>query len=124
MPRVVTTPDFDKFWAVYPLKINKLAAVRAYRVVRRDGVSGEELVAAVERYIASKPAYQSYCHASTWLRGMRWLDEDAPLTTTELAFAKTVMRKRLGQCFHEPVCHNSLACLNAIAYEMRTKRTT
>src|SRR5262245_36816907 len=107
-------PDFSQFWRIYPLKIGKLAAERAYDRARKGGVSAEELVEGVERYIASKPGFQNYCHPSTWLNGMRWLDEDErPLTGSELAFARTVLNKRQGHCLHDPPCPNSFACLNA-----------
>jgi hypothetical protein len=114
--------DFERFWQRYPLKVGKLAAAKAYVRVRKTGTTHMDLLTGLLNYIVTKPDYQNYCHPTTWLNQGRWLDEGAPLTAGELNFAKTVMRKRLGKCLHDPPCHNSMACLNAIAYEVRQQR--
>jgi len=48
--------------------------------------------------------------------------ESLPLTKNEITFAETVHGKRFGRCMHDPPCPNRLACITAIAYEIRAKR--
>jgi len=69
--------DFDQFWAAYPRKVGKFAALKAFHVVEKKGVSIETLLAGIGRYIQHKPAYADYCHPVTWLRQGRWLDDYA-----------------------------------------------
>jgi len=115
---------FDQFWSVYPMKVGKMAAHRAYHRILRQGATPQDVIDGVLNYIAHKPDYASYCYPTTFLNQGRWLDEytdDQPLSPEETRFAQTVMRKRLGRCHHSPPCPDALACLNAIAYELRAK---
>ena len=70
-------PGFAVFWAIYPRKVGKLAAEKAYAKARQVA-SAEELLAGIERYIKNKPAYADWCHPRTWLVQGRWMDEDVP----------------------------------------------
>lgn len=119
-----TPRGFQTFWAHYPLKVGKLAAEKAFMRAVRRGATPDELMAGLDRYIANKPEWAHWCHPTTWLRQGRWMDEtsSAPLTAGEFELARTVMKKRFGRCHHDPPCPNSLACLNAIAYELRANR--
>jgi hypothetical protein len=67
-------PLFEGFWAVYPRKIGKGAARKAYRhaLTRASHV---EILAGAKAYASSKPDPQFTAHASTWLNADRWLDE-------------------------------------------------
>ena len=65
---------FEEFWAVYPRKVAKGAARKAYRnALNRATV--EEILAGAKRYSASKPEPQFTAHPATWLNADRWLDE-------------------------------------------------
>ena len=66
---------FDAFWAVYPEKVGKGAARKAFPLAISKAPL-EILIEGVHRYIAAKPADRSYCHPSTWLNEERW--DDAP----------------------------------------------
>lgn len=66
--------EFAAWWAAYPLKVGKAAAIKSYLRARREA-SAEELRDGLVRYIASKPEWQCYCHPATWLNQQRWLDE-------------------------------------------------
>jgi hypothetical protein len=83
--------DFAAFWAAYPRRIGKLAALKAYCKVRRGGIPHEELMDGITQYIATKPAYADWCHPTTWLNQGRWMDEVAP---------------RSIACGHTPPCPN------------------
>mgnify|MGYP001616411375 CR=1 FL=1 len=76
--------DFTEFWAIYPRKVGKLAAEKAYAKARQVA-SQEELLAGVERYKRNKPGYADWCHPRTWLVQGRWLDEYAPAEQPKVA---------------------------------------
>jgi uncharacterized protein YdaU (DUF1376 family) len=69
--------DFDTWWVVYPEKVGKGAARKAWPAARSKA-SLETLIEGVRRYIASKPPDRSYCHPSKWLNDERWGDQPAP----------------------------------------------
>ena len=74
--------DFNDFWARYPRRIGKLAALAAYQKARKSGVTQQQLLDGIGRYVANKPAYADWAHPKTWLSQGRYLDEyDAPAVT-------------------------------------------
>jgi hypothetical protein len=75
---------FESFWAVYPRKIGKGAARKAYRNALKRA-SAEEIAAGAKAYAASKPDPQYTAHASTWLNADRWLDEPDHKPSTVLS---------------------------------------
>ena len=74
---------FDRFWAIYPRKVAKAAALKAWTALRPDAALLEVLLAAVERQVASEGWRRDggafIPHAATWLRGRRWEDEIGPV---------------------------------------------
>jgi hypothetical protein len=67
-------PLFEGFWLVYPRKVGKGAARKAYRHALKRA-SHAEIVAGAKAYAASKPDPKFTPHATTWLNADRWLDE-------------------------------------------------
>lgn len=73
--------DFAAFWSVYPKKVAKNAAVRAFEkaflCLRRRMGSQEVVALLVEkaRIYASKRDPQYYCNPATWLNDGRWEDD-------------------------------------------------
>lgn len=68
---------FALFWKIYPHRIAKLAARRAFiKAIKLATV--EEIIAGVERYIQHKPEHIAYCHPASFLNGGRWDDCPAP----------------------------------------------
>lgn len=67
-------PLFDEFWGVYPLKVGKGAARKAFRNALTRGGSAE-IVAGAKLYAASKPEPKFTKHPTTWLNADCWLDE-------------------------------------------------
>ncbi|MEU2106447.1 hypothetical protein [Nocardia sp. NPDC019255] len=69
---------FSDFWAVYPRRQNKGAAVKAFaKAIKKAGLA--EIIAGAQRYADDPnrdPAFTA--HASTWLNGERWSDDPAP----------------------------------------------
>ena len=85
--------EFLEFWAKYPRHVARITAKKAYVRARRAGATQQQLLEGVDRYIANKPSYADYCHASTWLNAGRWLDEyDTPAAP------------RLWLCPDDPPC--------------------
>lgn len=70
--------EFDAWWEIYPHKVGKGQAERAFKGARRS-VELETLIAGVRRYIATKPLDRQWCNPATWLNGKRWLDQEAPV---------------------------------------------
>lgn len=122
----ISAAEFDEFWQCYPRKIAKLAAQKAYEKARRSGVSQQELIAGVERYIRHKPAYADWAFPASWLNKGRWADEwDAKREAREDAFTgieqhnARQLRRAWGRCLHDPQCESYSACLGAIIRSMR-----
>jgi hypothetical protein len=67
-------PLFEGFWEVYPRKVGKGGARKAYRQALKRAYHAE-ILAGAKAYAASKPDPQFTAHASTWLNADRWLDE-------------------------------------------------
>ena len=73
---------FERFWKVYPRKVNRVGARKAFDKIRPDEALLERMVAAIGKQIESeqwtKDGGQYIPHPQTWLNGHRWEDELAP----------------------------------------------
>lgn len=72
--------EFDRdFWPVYPRKVGKGQAIKAYRAARKRA-SAEEITSGAKRYASDRsgqdPSFTK--HPATWLNGQCWLDEPVP----------------------------------------------
>lgn len=65
---------FDDFWEVWPAKVAKLAAQKAWAGAVRAAGGADAILDGVWRYIRGKPADQKWCHPATFLNGQRWND--------------------------------------------------
>lgn len=75
-------PLFDEFWEIYPKKVAKGAARKAFRHANARA-SSAEIIAGAKRYAASKPDPKFTAHAASWLNADRWLDElEKPANST------------------------------------------
>lgn len=70
---------FKKFWELYPRKIGKGQALKAFKVALKVETA-EIILAGVSRMITdpNQPEKQYLPHPATWLNGQRWLDEPYP----------------------------------------------
>jgi hypothetical protein len=68
--------EFDKFWMVYPRKVNKGLAMKAWEKAASKAAPAL-IIAAVEAWKVSKdfPDPDFIPHPSSWLNGERWSDE-------------------------------------------------
>lgn len=77
---VFAEPDFEEFWLVYPRKVGKGAAKKAWeKAVKGIKARPSDILDGARRYAAAKRGtdMQYVAHASTWLNAQRWLDDDA-----------------------------------------------
>ena len=83
-PRNSADEDFAAWWALYPRKVGKGQAAKAYRAARKKATP-EALFAAVTAQAPLLMARGSqYCpHPATWLNGERWRDEPTELRSTD-----------------------------------------
>jgi hypothetical protein len=70
---------FAEFWAAYPRKVGKAAALKVWRKIDPDPETMKDILTAVEVQRESdqwcRDAGQFIPHPATWLNGRRWEDE-------------------------------------------------
>jgi hypothetical protein len=84
-PSTRAWPDraFDRWYADYPHKVGRQAAENAFERVKKSGkASFADLVAGLQRYVASKPHDRSWCNPATWLNQGRWDDRPSAPSAT------------------------------------------
>lgn len=74
---------FLEFWEVYPRRVGRGAARKAFTNALKRA-KPEEIMAGARRYAASCPDPQFTKHPSTWLNADCWLDEPTKLTKTNV----------------------------------------
>ena len=70
--------QFDEFWKIYPLKVAKQAALKAFEKAISH-TSPEIIIRGAQAYATDTnrvPAYTA--HPATWLNAHRWLDDALP----------------------------------------------
>ena len=69
---------FEGFWALYPLKKSKQAAIRAWDRLKPDNALLAVMGRALQRQIASDEWQRGFGipYPATWINGQRWTDED------------------------------------------------
>lgn len=108
---VINPEGFSQFWAAFPRKVGKLAAIKEWNKLNVDPQFEAEILAGVERYKRTKPAYADWCHPRTWLSQGRWTDQVEPVVTTQAATMSGAWNGELAswirECTHEPRCQSS-----------------
>ena len=71
--------DFEAVWKLYPKKQGKENAKKSYLKARKEGVSQEDIIKGIEKYIAQikrqKTETRYIKHGSTWFNQRCWEDE-------------------------------------------------
>lgn len=79
--------EFDELWKLYPRKIGKPKALKAYQKARKNGTSFEDVKQGIEMYLkqieAQKTSTEYIKHGSTWFNGECWNDEYNITTETK-----------------------------------------
>lgn len=71
--------EFETLWKMYPRKIGKPKALKAYQKARKNGATFEEVEQGIKSYcrqieaLKTEPEYIK--HGSTWFNGEGWKDE-------------------------------------------------
>lgn len=73
-------PGFENFWKLYPRRVNRQQALKAWNKLKPDDQLQATIHAAIKRQSRTeqwiKDSGKFIPHASTWLNGCRWEDED------------------------------------------------
>lgn len=79
--------EFDVFWAAYPRKVCKKAAMEKFGLARKKNVSLEKMLIALEEQKKTEQwqDVRYIPHASTWLNQERWEDETSSRPEEERA---------------------------------------
>lgn len=71
--------EFERLWKLYPRKIGKPKALKAYEKARKNGVTFEEVEQGIKAYCRQIEAQQTNTeyikHGSTWFNNEGWKDE-------------------------------------------------
>jgi hypothetical protein len=89
--------DFEQFWRSFPRKVGKLAAEKEYQRARKRATA-DEILAGIQVYLVTKPAYADWCHPKTWLSQGRWLDE-APASMQAFVCPHTPKHGGRHECY-------------------------
>jgi uncharacterized protein YdaU (DUF1376 family) len=71
---LLTEAEFAEWYAGYPNKVAKPAALKAFAKARQKADLAT-LIEGVRRYRKTKPPDQSWAHPASWLNAERWTDE-------------------------------------------------
>jgi len=74
--------EFEKFWKVYPRKVDKQQAIKAWKKLDPDPELVETIVKSVLAQAQTHDWLKAYGefipYPSSWLNGKRWEDERSP----------------------------------------------
>jgi hypothetical protein len=79
--------SFAEFWSLYPRRVAKLAAQRAFAAALKRGASAAALIAGAQRYASERAGQDSKftAHPSSWLNAGRYDDEPGGPPTIDQA---------------------------------------
>jgi hypothetical protein len=106
------SPAFQAFWAVYPRKVGKPEAFKAFRRAYVSAVLLEAMIAALD-WQAQQPAWQEsggrfIPHPATWINQRRW--EDEPVAVTPARPRSLGPQYHGWECPHDPACEQRHWC--------------
>lgn len=72
-------PTFEAFWARYPRKVGKLAALKAWDKLKPDTELAAQIIDSIEAHRGCRAWRDGYIpHPRTYLTQGRWMDELDP----------------------------------------------
>ncbi len=81
----ISAARFDDFWAVYPRKVAKPKALKAWKALRPDDALADRMIRVVQT-TAWSPDPKFIPHPSTWLNERRWEDvSESPVSLVKRA---------------------------------------
>jgi hypothetical protein len=106
-------PLWVRFWNVYPHRVAKKEARKAWLEIGATPALVEQMIAALAwqslqaSWVKDGGAYVP--HPASWLRAERW-DDEAP------AAMRPQQPSTVSGCPHTPPCRNELACAHETKY--------
>ena len=85
-PSEILEQEFEDFWGLYPRKVGRGSALRAYRAARKK--AGAQTLADRLRQTIFSDETEFIPHPATWLNGERWLDESGGRPTEHTSLAE------------------------------------
>jgi hypothetical protein len=96
--------DFSEFWTVYPRKVGKGAAVKAWGKAIKKASAREIIRSLSEQLPALKEKTPEFIpHPATWLNAERWADEGVSLESNRAAFLRDML-ERMGEEGTRAIC--------------------
>jgi hypothetical protein len=93
-PKILSeNPLFEEFWKVYPRKVEKGVARKAWRNALKRATA-EEIIAGAKRYAALKLDLEFTKHPGPWLNADRWLDEGPKVEPLSIVPKRTWAEQR------------------------------
>jgi len=87
--RIQKTDTFDEFWSVYPRKVGKADALKAYAKALKNA-SAAEILEGATRYAQDPNREPEYtAHPATWLNRGSWSDDPLPPKSPQVGFRAT-----------------------------------
>ena len=107
---------FNEFWAVYPRKVNKVNAFKAFKKVCKDRKKLEILIEAVKQHRKSEQwkTISLIPHASTWLNGERWEDDLSNASDTARPNTSYDLEKFKNESLHSELVYQRKEKRNAV----------
>jgi 5-methylcytosine-specific restriction endonuclease McrA len=105
---------FERFWMVYPRKVGKAGAEKAWLKLKADDELTDRLIASV---VAQTPGWDDpkfIPHASTWLNGRRWEDAATARPVRINGIEQQPEYRGDYECRHVPPCSSARIHQNAL----------
>lgn len=109
------TDDFEEFWRIYPRRIEKKSAFKAWKTALKSGATADEITAGAARYAkyrAGEPERFTK-HPSTWLNQGCWEDE---YSTAGIGYTQGGYGSRMSP---EEAADNRAAVTSAFIHSIR-----
>ena len=91
-PKKNKQKKFGLFWNLYPKKVGKPAALKAYNAAIKKGHSHKQIMTGLESY---NPVPPYICNPTTWLNQERYFDEQTTNDSSHGgAFKRAVVRRK------------------------------
>jgi hypothetical protein len=109
LERTLALARFERFWGVYPRKVGRDDAERAWLKLKADDALTDRIIAAVTLQARGWDDPKYTPHASTWLNGGRWKDEVARAARVNGVEVQP-QRGSSVECEHDQPCDTPFLC--------------
>jgi uncharacterized protein YdaU (DUF1376 family) len=82
---------FDVFWKIYPRKVARKNALKAWLKIKPDDALTKQIIDAINKQGLCNREIQFVPHPASWLNAARWEDEIAPNVNQNQIFERRVL---------------------------------